>query len=198
MGRQKVAIERVVDERARQVTFCKRKKGLLKKAMELSLLCGVKIFLVMHDLQERKVLQYQAEPDDNLPQFLKDNYSKIYVFNKDYHSISNGTHKGTDLRKKENFVNDEEILNQLEGSGQLEKHKLEPWEVRVKELEENEPTKEDVYKRLKSATDAISEVSNLLKELKHAPQSLPSPVDEVKVQSPVESSAEKISAKAST
>ncbi|GJD06588.1 Myocyte-specific enhancer factor 2A [Galdieria sulphuraria] len=39
MGRNKVNIKRIEDSRSRQVTFTKRKAGLIKKAFELSVLC---------------------------------------------------------------------------------------------------------------------------------------------------------------
>ena len=45
MGRNKIKIERIKSERNRNVTYIKRKKGLIKKAMELSLLCDANIFL---------------------------------------------------------------------------------------------------------------------------------------------------------
>lgn len=53
MGRQKITIEKIKADRIRQVTFYKRKRGLIKKAMELSLLCGVKLFLSISDKNEK-------------------------------------------------------------------------------------------------------------------------------------------------
>merc|ERR1711988_1820802 len=47
MGRRKVQIRRIEDDRARKVTFAKRKHGLVKKAMELSLLCDCDIALLI-------------------------------------------------------------------------------------------------------------------------------------------------------
>lgn len=47
MGRKKIAIARIQDERNRQITFSKRKAGLLKKAYELSILCDVEIAVIM-------------------------------------------------------------------------------------------------------------------------------------------------------
>ncbi|KAK4770492.1 hypothetical protein SAY87_031024 [Trapa incisa] len=48
MGRGKIAIEKIDDSTRRQVTFSKRRNGLLKKAKELAILCdaevGVMIF----------------------------------------------------------------------------------------------------------------------------------------------------------
>eukprot|EP00961_Rhodomonas_salina_P155887 2099052-Rhodomonas_salina.1 len=43
----KVKIERILDERTRQNTFHKRKGGLVKKAIELSLLCDCEVSLVL-------------------------------------------------------------------------------------------------------------------------------------------------------
>jgi len=47
MGRKKIKIARIDDERVRKVTFTKRKAGLIKKAMELSLLCDCEIALII-------------------------------------------------------------------------------------------------------------------------------------------------------
>ena len=56
MGRNKIKIEKIKNDRIRQVTFYKRKKGLLKKAMELSLLCNVKILLCIVDKNEKAMI----------------------------------------------------------------------------------------------------------------------------------------------
>ncbi|BFG19508.1 hypothetical protein CerSpe_057820 [Prunus speciosa] len=48
MGRGKIVIRRIDNSTSRQVTFSKRRNGLLKKAKELAILCdaevGVMIF----------------------------------------------------------------------------------------------------------------------------------------------------------
>lgn len=49
MGRRKITIERIKDDRNRHITFLKRSSGLLKKAMELSLLCDSEVALVFID-----------------------------------------------------------------------------------------------------------------------------------------------------
>jgi len=53
MGRNKIKIEKIENLRIRQVTFYKRKKGLIKKSMELSLLCEAKILLCVLDKNEK-------------------------------------------------------------------------------------------------------------------------------------------------
>lgn len=62
MGRNKIKIQKIKNERLRQVTYYKRKKGLLKKAMELSLLCEVKIFLTIID-KNRRMMIFCSEED---------------------------------------------------------------------------------------------------------------------------------------
>ena len=47
MGRNKIKIQKIQNERNRLVTFVKRKKGLFKKAMELALLCEAQIFVAV-------------------------------------------------------------------------------------------------------------------------------------------------------
>ncbi|SCU94824.1 LANO_0E08284g1_1 [Lachancea nothofagi CBS 11611] len=47
MGRRKIAIEPIVDERNRTVTFIKRKAGLFKKAHELAVLCQVDVAVII-------------------------------------------------------------------------------------------------------------------------------------------------------
>ena len=96
MGRNKIKIERIKNERIRQVilnkiqvTFYKRKRGLLKKAMELSLLCEVKVMMLIVDKNEKTTL-YSSE--NNLKNFisnylLKQNVTKDVILNNDVNTI---------------------------------------------------------------------------------------------------------------
>ncbi|XP_044499232.1 MADS-box transcription factor 23-like [Mangifera indica] len=47
MGRGKIAIRRIENSTSRQVTFSKRRKGLIKKAKELAILCDAEVGLVI-------------------------------------------------------------------------------------------------------------------------------------------------------
>lgn len=65
MGRKKILIQRITDERNRQVTFTKRKNGLMKKAMELSVLCDCDIALIIFNSSGR-LYQYSSTEMENL------------------------------------------------------------------------------------------------------------------------------------
>ncbi|CAA0837115.1 AGAMOUS-like 104 [Striga hermonthica] len=47
MGRKKLAMRRIENAAARQVTYAKRKDGIVKKAKELSVLCDTDVALIM-------------------------------------------------------------------------------------------------------------------------------------------------------
>ncbi|KAJ0041493.1 hypothetical protein Pint_27761 [Pistacia integerrima] len=47
MGRGKIAIRRIDNSTSRQVTFSKRRKGLIKKAKELAILCDAEVGLAI-------------------------------------------------------------------------------------------------------------------------------------------------------
>ncbi|KAI7753108.1 hypothetical protein M8C21_001168 [Ambrosia artemisiifolia] len=77
MGRGKIAIKRIDNSTSRQVTFSKRRNGLLKKAKELAILCdaevGVIIFSSTNKLYEfsntsmKSVIQryYRSKEENN-------------------------------------------------------------------------------------------------------------------------------------
>ncbi|KAG4090311.1 hypothetical protein H8356DRAFT_1713744 [Neocallimastix lanati (nom. inval.)] len=65
MGRKKIAIKKITDERNRQVTFSKRKFGLMKKAYELSVLCGCEVGLIMFTANN-KLFQYASSDIDRI------------------------------------------------------------------------------------------------------------------------------------
>jgi hypothetical protein len=65
MGRKKIQISKITDERNRQVTFTKRKFGLMKKAYELSVLCDCEIALIIFN-SSNKLFQYASTDMDKI------------------------------------------------------------------------------------------------------------------------------------
>ncbi|CAK9133180.1 unnamed protein product [Ilex paraguariensis] len=53
LGRGKIEIKRIENTTNRQVTFCKRRNGLLKKAYELSVLCDAEVSLIVFSSRGR-------------------------------------------------------------------------------------------------------------------------------------------------
>ena len=68
MGRKKIEIKKIANDRARQVTFTKRKGGLLKKAEELSILCNSEVFIAIFSSND-KLYEYCSAEQTN--KFLK-------------------------------------------------------------------------------------------------------------------------------
>ena len=53
MGRGKVQLKRIENKINRQVTFSKRRNGLLKKAHEISVLCDAEVALIVFSTKGR-------------------------------------------------------------------------------------------------------------------------------------------------
>jgi len=59
------ALEYMENSHSRNVTFYKRKKGLIKKAIELSILCGVEISLFVKSNEKSKLTCYTSNNNLN-------------------------------------------------------------------------------------------------------------------------------------
>ena len=67
MGKKKIEkFERIENMNKRNVTYCKRKKGILKKAMELSALCNQHIFMVIFDHAKNRYIEFKSHDEFNL------------------------------------------------------------------------------------------------------------------------------------
>eukprot|EP00834_Sanchytrium_tribonematis_P000352 NODE_6_length_70510_cov_1.054395.p57 type:complete len:115 gc:universal NODE_6_length_70510_cov_1.054395:1217-873(-) len=65
MGRNKIdSSQKIDDERKRQVSLSKRKKGLFKKAQELSSLAGVDVAVII--VNKNKTYQYSSREMDHI------------------------------------------------------------------------------------------------------------------------------------
>ena len=59
MGKHKVSESTPIEDKAaKNTSYCKRKRGLLKKAMEMAMLCEQQISFVMYDPHKNKIVSY--------------------------------------------------------------------------------------------------------------------------------------------
>lgn len=61
MGKKKVDnLHYIQDRSMRNVAYHIRKRGMLKKAIELSAMCGLKMFVLMYDQDKDKIIEYRS------------------------------------------------------------------------------------------------------------------------------------------
>ncbi|KAJ1662473.1 hypothetical protein IW140_005276 [Coemansia sp. RSA 1813] len=71
MGRKKINIREIENSRQKTVTFARRRAGLIKKAHELSILCGVKVAILMFDSKHASHVYSSSDtPEDLFARYL--------------------------------------------------------------------------------------------------------------------------------
>ena len=92
MGKRKLATyDKIVEKQSRNTTFCKRRKGLIKKSMELSLLCGVQVCVAIYSEEKNRLVIYKSHGDKSINMFhdLMDNQSKMDKIHFEHFTNSN-------------------------------------------------------------------------------------------------------------
>ena len=85
MGKRKYSnIDHIDDNNARNITYIKRAKGIIKKAIELSLLCDQKVFMYIYDPDKRRVIHFHSHPELDLLDIYNIPNDREFYENKDY------------------------------------------------------------------------------------------------------------------
>ena len=63
MGRNIIKIDKLENHTQRLYAYAQRKRGLLKKAMEISILCEQDMFLVLFDRKDKKLVTLTSSED---------------------------------------------------------------------------------------------------------------------------------------
>ena len=112
MGRKKIEIERIDDERIRRVTFKKRRIGLLKKAIQLSKLTDANIQLKVYNKEDDSLIEYfsHSETDfHNLDKSSENIYEYSKFFNKHYNLVARLEEKVTRHGHPSNLMKGDDI-----------------------------------------------------------------------------------------
>ena len=106
MGRKKITdYQEIVDQSSKTVTYNKRKRGIIKKAVEISVLCGQEVLVAIYNKVNHKLVIYQSSPEFNTKEvnrLLSSELtnSKLYEehTNMDFHKTGNKKMQTFDLR----------------------------------------------------------------------------------------------------
>ncbi|CAJ1834985.1 unnamed protein product [Sphenostylis stenocarpa] len=76
MGRGRVQLKRIENKTSQQVTFSKRRTGLLKKAHEISVLCDAQVALIMFSTKG-KLFEYSSERRNESSELVKEKTEQV-------------------------------------------------------------------------------------------------------------------------
>ena len=64
MGKRKIeSYQKINSNRTRTVTLCKRREGLIKKAMQLSLLCDVEVTVLIYSRDKNRLVTFESHSE---------------------------------------------------------------------------------------------------------------------------------------
>nr|XP_017257210.1 PREDICTED: MADS-box transcription factor 8-like isoform X2 [Daucus carota subsp. sativus] len=162
MGRRKVELKKIEDKANRQVTFSKRRPGLIKKAKELSILCDVDVAVHIFTSRDKMYEFHSGESLRKIYDYIRDKQRPEFGME----APSTSLHK---TQKNENKIVTEPRaastisvhLNEIQR--QLEEQKVE--QLNMAELNRMEQQLEDLLRRTRSTKEqAIRNSMSLIHE----------------------------------
>ena len=88
MGKKRIEkMTRLVNNNTRKVTLCKRKKGVIKKLIELSVLCDLKIFMLIQDDANNRATHFLSHKNFDLVQSFNEFNHREFFTNGDYERV---------------------------------------------------------------------------------------------------------------
>ena len=94
MGKKRLEkITRIANDNCRKVTICKRKKGLIKKCIELSVLCDMKIFMLIQEEENERVTHFTSHKDLDPIQIFNGLNQREFYCNADYERVGGNKHE---------------------------------------------------------------------------------------------------------
>ena len=99
MGKKKInKFTKIMNDASRKVALCKRKKGLIKKVIELSVLCDLKILMLMEDSENQRVTHFMSHKDLDILKMYNEPNQREFYFNNSYVRVGGNKHEiDTDL-----------------------------------------------------------------------------------------------------
>jgi hypothetical protein len=85
MGKRKFEIiEKIINDNSRKCSYTKRTKGLLKKGIELSILCEQTVVIYIHDKIRNRVIHYCNDENFDILDLFNNDFDREFITNKDY------------------------------------------------------------------------------------------------------------------
>ncbi|CAK8540772.1 unnamed protein product [Lathyrus sativus] len=146
MGRGRVQLKRIENKTSQQVTFFKRRTGLLKKANEISVLCDAQVALIMFSTKG-KLFEYSSAPsmEDILEKYERQNHTELTGAAATNETQGNWTFEYMKLTAKVQVL--ERNLRNFVG------HDLDP--LSVKELQSLEQQLDASLKRIRTRKNQV-------------------------------------------
>lgn len=64
--RSSFKLEKIQDKESQRVSLCKRKRGIIKKCIELSVMHSQDVFILIFDKNQQRLVEYRSDPQMNV------------------------------------------------------------------------------------------------------------------------------------